>query len=163
MAQLGKRARETPRQPGGGFVPGSAGLGLGPDCTEKRGLRLPRRAECAFSSHHRPGGAGPNPPPACGALWKMAQLGKRARETPRQPGGGFVPGSAGLGRRARPHGKAQSGQRASLMARPELGRDTTNQAGTPSGCQLWANEIPGLKVRCTCSSCHSTKAQLISL
>ena len=162
VAQLGKRARATPRQPGGGVVPGSAGLGLGPDCTEKRGLRLPRRAECAFSSHHRPGGAGPNPPPACGALWKMAQLGKRARETPRQPGGGFVPGSAGLGLGSDCTEKRSLG-RGSLMARPELGRDTTNQAGTPSGCQLWAKEMPRLKVRCTCSSCHSTKAQLVSL
>ena len=86
-----------------------------------------------------------------------------ALEQPPPGCGGVVPGPAGLGRRARPHGKAQSGQRASLKARPELGRDTTNQAGTPSGCQLWAKEMPGLRVRCTCSSCHSTKAQLVSL
>ena len=35
---------------------------------------------------------------------------------------------------ARLHGKAQSGQRASLMARPGPGR-------APSGCQLWAKEV----------------------
>ena len=29
-----------------------------------------------------------NPPPACGALWKVAQLGKCARATPRQAAGG---------------------------------------------------------------------------
>ena len=29
------------------------------------------------------------------------------------------------------------------MARPELGRDTPNQVGTPSGCQLWAKKVPG--------------------
>ena len=57
--------------------------------TERRSLRPPRRAECVFPSHHRPGGAGPNPPPACGALWKMAQLGKRARASP-PPGCGGV-------------------------------------------------------------------------
>ncbi len=100
---------------------------------ERRGLRLLRRADCAFPSHHRPGGAGPNRPPACGALWKMAQLGKRARATPRQPAGGCA-----RVRRprfgARLHGKAQSGQRASLMARPGPGR-------APSGCQLWAKEV----------------------
>ena len=32
------------------------------------------------------------PPPACGALWKMAQLGKCARTTPRQAGGGLRQG-----------------------------------------------------------------------
>ena len=46
-------------------------------------------------------------PPACGALWKMGQLGKCARATPRQAAGGVAPGPAGLGRRARPHGKMQ--------------------------------------------------------
>ena len=101
---------------------------------ERRGLRLLRRAECAFPSHHRPGGTGPNRPPACGALWKVAQLGKRARATPRQAAGG---GCARVRRPrfgARLHGKAQSGQRASLMARPGPGR-------APSGCQLWAKEV----------------------
>ena len=57
--------------------------------TERRSLRLPRRAECAFSSHHRPGDAGPNPPPACGALWEVPQLGKCVRATPRQAAGGL--------------------------------------------------------------------------
>ena len=42
------------------------------------------------------------PPPACGALWKMAQLGKRARATPRQAAGGVAPGT----RRPRPAGPA---------------------------------------------------------
>ena len=92
--------------------------------TERRSLRPPRRAKCAFPSHHRPGGVGPNRPPACGALWKMAQLGKRARATPRQAAGGVAPGA----RKPRPgtwsHGKAQSGQRASLRARPGPGRGT---------------------------------------
>ena len=32
------------------------------------------------------------PPPACGALWRMPQLGKRARATPRQPAGGLRQG-----------------------------------------------------------------------
>ena len=59
---------------------------------ERRGLRFLRRADCAFPSHHCPGGAGPNRPPACGALWKMAQLGKRARATPRQAVGGLRQG-----------------------------------------------------------------------
>ena len=103
-------------------------------------------------------------------------------QTPRQPAGhygkwlnwanvlgqppaslrGVVSGSAGLDLGPGLTEKRSLG-RGSLMARPELGRDTPNQVGTPSGCQLWAKEIPGLRVRCTCSSCHSTKAQLISL
>ena len=49
-------------------------------------------ADCAFPSRRCPGGGGPNPPPACGALWKMAQLGKRARATPRQAVGGLRQG-----------------------------------------------------------------------
>ena len=57
--------------------------------TERRSLRLPRRAECAFPSRRRPGGVGRNPPPACGALWRVAQLGKCARGTPRQAAGGL--------------------------------------------------------------------------
>ena len=34
-----------------------------------------------------------NPPPACGALWEMAQLGKCARATARQPAGRLAPSS----------------------------------------------------------------------
>ena len=34
-------------------------------------------------------GAQGNRPPGCGALWKMAQLGKRARATARQAAGGL--------------------------------------------------------------------------
>ena len=64
---------------------------------EKRTLLAWGAADCAFPSRRRPGGVGRNPPPACGALWRVAQLGKRARATPRQPAGGVVPGPAGLG------------------------------------------------------------------
>ena len=44
-----------------------------------------------------PGRCGATPPPACGALWRMAQLGKCARVTPRQPAGRLARGSANLG------------------------------------------------------------------
>ena len=44
-----------------------------------------------------PGRCGATPPPGCGALWRMPQLGKRARATPRQPAGRVAPGSADLG------------------------------------------------------------------
>ena len=155
----GRRGAQPPRQPAGhyekwlnwanalaqpparlrgGLRRGPAGVGLGPDCTEKRSLRvgphgkaqcawllayrmrlLVRRAdrvrfsvrgyhqsalfrdpgypECAFPLRLRPGGVGRNPPPACGALWKVAQLGKCVRATPRQAAGGVPPGSASLG------------------------------------------------------------------
>ena len=46
---------------------------------------------------------------------------------------GVVPGSAGLGLRPDCTEKRSLG-RGPLIARPELGRDTTNQTGTPSGC-----------------------------
>ena len=83
----------TPRQAAGGVAPGPAGLGLARRLTERRSLQPPCHAECAFPSRRRPGGVGRNPPPACGALWKVAQLGKCVRATPRQAaGGGFRQG-----------------------------------------------------------------------
>ena len=54
-------------------------------------------AECAFPSRCGARDVRGNRPPGCGALWKMAQLGKCARATPRQPAGRVVPGSADLG------------------------------------------------------------------
>ena len=60
--------------------------------TERRSLRFPRRADCAFRSRRRPGGVGRNPPPACGALWEVAQLGKCVRATPPPGCGGVAPG-----------------------------------------------------------------------
>ena len=80
-------------------------------------FRDPGHPKCAFPLRRRPGGAGRNPPPACGALWKVAQLGKCARATPRQAAGGLRRGPAGVGLgpdrtekrslRVGPHGKAQ--------------------------------------------------------
>ena len=74
---------------GGGPRGLAEGHSLARHLTERRSLRLPRRADCAFPSRCRPGGVGRNPPPACGALWKMGQLGKCARATPRQAAGGL--------------------------------------------------------------------------
>ena len=64
--------------------------------TEKRTLRFSDRANCAFPSHCRPRGVGCNHPPGCGALSKVAQLGKCVRATTRQAAGRFAPGSANL-------------------------------------------------------------------
>ena len=65
--------------------------------TERRTLRFPDRAECAFPSRCGAREVWGNRPPGCGALWKMVQLGKCARATTRQPAGRVVPGSANLG------------------------------------------------------------------
>ncbi len=65
--------------------------------TEKRTLRSPDRADCAFPSRCGAREVWGNPPPGCGALWRMPQLGKCARATPRQPAGRVAPGSADLG------------------------------------------------------------------
>ena len=66
-----------------------------------------------------PGRCGATPPPGCGALWRMPQLGKCARATPRQAAGRVARGPADLGlasdlteRRTLhppPHGKPHSG------------------------------------------------------
>ena len=55
------------------------------------------RADCAFPSRRGAREVWGNPPPACGALWRMPQLGKCARATPRQPAGRLARGSANLG------------------------------------------------------------------
>ena len=61
-------------------------------------LSVTRRLQNApFRDVAAPGRCGATPPPACGALWETAQLGKCARATPRQPAGRLVPGPADLG------------------------------------------------------------------
>ena len=91
--------------------------------TERRSLRLPRRADCAFPSRRGAREVWDNPPPGCGALWEVAQLGKCVQATPRQAAGGVVPETRRPRPGAPPHKKTQSGQRASLMAHPESDRD----------------------------------------
>ena len=81
-----------------------------------------RRMRLSVTSR-RPGGVGPNPPPGCGALWEVAQLGKCVQATPRQAAGGVAPETRRPRPGAPPHKKTQSGQRASLMAHPGPGRD----------------------------------------
>ena len=64
---------------------------------QRRTLRSPGRAECAFPSRCGARGVWGNPPPGCGALWRMPQLGKCARATTRQPAGRVARVSADLG------------------------------------------------------------------
>ena len=65
--------------------------------TEKRILRSPDRTDCAFPSRCGAREVWGNHPPGCGALWRMAQLGKCARATPRQAAGRVARMSADLG------------------------------------------------------------------
>ena len=71
-------------------------------------LSVRRVARLRFSVRHReqnalfrhvaaPRRCGATPPPGCGALWRMPQLGKCARATPRQAAGWVARGFAGLG------------------------------------------------------------------
>ena len=55
------------------------------------------RPECAFPSRRGAREVWGNPPPGCGALWRMSQLGKCARATPRQAAGWVARGFANLG------------------------------------------------------------------
>ena len=80
-----------------------------PDASRKGAFCGPRVAQNAPFRHITAREARDHPPPpACGALWKMAQLGKRARAPPRQAAGGVAPGTRRPRPGARPHGKAQS-------------------------------------------------------
>ena len=65
---------------------GGAHLGPTPHGEAQSAASTSRRMR--FSVTSPPGERGTQPPPACGALWRVAQLGKRARATPRQPAGG---------------------------------------------------------------------------
>ncbi len=57
-----------------------------------------RRGQNALFRHvAAPGRCGATPPPGCGALWRMPQLGKCARATPRQAAGRVARGFADLG------------------------------------------------------------------
>ena len=69
--------------------------------TERRSLWLPRRAECAFPLHCRPGGVGRNPPrqPA-GHYEKWPNWANASGQPPARLRGGVSPGSAGLGLRS---------------------------------------------------------------
>ena len=91
---------------------------------ERRGLRLLRRAECTFPSHHRPGGRGTKPPASLRGTMESGPTGQTRSSNPpaRLRGGCARVRRPRFG--ARLHGKAQSGQRASLRARPGPGRDT---------------------------------------
>ena len=65
--------------------------------TENRSLGDSAIAECAFPSRRGAWEVWGNPPPGCGALWRMPQLGKCARTTPRQAAGRVARGFANLG------------------------------------------------------------------
>ena len=91
---------------------------------ERRGLRFLRRADCAFPSHHRPGGRGAQPPARLRGTMESGSTGQTRSSNPRQAAGGGCAGARRPRPGARPHEKTQSGQRASLMARPGSGRGT---------------------------------------
>ena len=66
--------------------------------SRKSALCDPQIAQTApFRDVAVPGRCGATPPPGCGALWRMAQLGRCARATPRQPAGRVARGPADLG------------------------------------------------------------------
>ena len=85
--------------------------------TERRSLTVREIAECAFPSRCGAREVWGNPPPGCGALWRMPQLGKRARATP-PPGCGA---GCARARKSRfgvwPHGKAHSARPAGFRMR----------------------------------------------
>ena len=69
----------------------------------------PRLQNASFRDVAAPGRCRTTPPPGCGALWETAQLGKRARATPRQPAGRLCARVRRSRFGAWPHGKVHSG------------------------------------------------------
>ena len=84
----------------------------------------PTSRRMRFSVTSPPGRRGAQPPASLRGTMESGPTGQMRSGNPPPGCGGVVPGPAGLGRRARLHGKAQSGKRASLMARPGPGQDT---------------------------------------
>ena len=95
-----------------------------PDASRKGAVCGSHVAQNALFRHVAARGGGAQPPASLRGTMESGPTGQMRSGNPPPGCGGVAPGPAGLGRRARLHGKAQSGQRASLMARPGPGRDT---------------------------------------
>ena len=101
------------------MTPQSQSAPFGETRRQNAPFREAASSECAFPLRRGAREVWGNPPPGCGALWRMPQLGKCARATPRQAAGRVARGPADLGlesglterRTLQPpsHGKAHSG------------------------------------------------------
>ena len=129
--------------------------------TQRRTLRFPGPTDCTFPLRCGVRKVWGNRPPDCGALWKMAQLGKCARATARQPAGRVAPGSAKIGlefdltqRRsltAAPHVKAQSGHTPSTLPR-STALDSGLAASDERGWRASCRRIPAWRFSSTASA-----------
>ena len=81
-------------------------------------------AECAFPSHRRSGGVGRKPPASLRGTMESGPTGQTCSSNPPPGCGGGCAGARRPRPGAWPHGKTQSGQKASLMAHLGPGRDT---------------------------------------
>ena len=112
------------------------GVACGSHVAQTAPFREGRGPECAFLSHRGAREVWGNPPRQPAGHYGECLNWANALEQPPAS----LRGGCARARKPRPgvwlHGGAQSGQRASLMARP-------GQVGTPSSCQLWAKEVPG--------------------
>ena len=77
------------------------------------------------------------PPPACGALWKVTQLGKCARATPRQAAGGGCAGD--------PQASAWglTARKSAVWAEGLADGAPWARPGHHQAAMLWAKEVPG--------------------
>ena len=98
---------------------------------ERRSLRPPRRA-VRFSVTSPPGRRGTKPPASLRGTMENGSTGQMRSGNPPPSCGGGCAGARKPRFGARPHGKAQSGQRASLKARPGPGREVIRTAR--NGC-----------------------------
>ena len=100
------------------------GAHLGPTPHGEAQSAAPTSRRMRFSVTSPPGRRGAQPPVSLRGTMESGPTGQTCSSNPPPGCGGVAPGPAGLGRRALAYGKAQSGQRASLKARPGSGRVT---------------------------------------
>ena len=82
-----RRGRRRDREGERAYDP-TEGRSLTRRLTERRSLRPPRRAECAFPSHYRPGDAGPNPRQPAGHYGKWPNWANALEQPPARLRGG---------------------------------------------------------------------------
>ena len=100
------------------------GAHLGPTPHEKAQSAAPASRRMRFSVTSPPGRRGARPPASLRGTMESGPTGQMRSSNPPPGCGGGCAGARRPRPGAWPHGKTQSGQRASLKARPGSGRDT---------------------------------------
>ena len=144
----GRAAAARPAGDGAGAAEeGRAALRRGaswPNTLRRGAVCAPTSRRVRLSVTSPPGGVG-QPPASLRGTMKSGPTGQMHSSNPPPGCGGVAPGPAGLSL-----GPGRT-ERRSLGRGPRCWR-ALGQAGTPSGCRLWAKEVPGTQGKVTSES-----------